>query len=223
MIIQLEFGSQRKKTFESAHVIKAHKAEVTGISIQPSGEYVVSSSLDSTWAFHNIENGSTFHQVNVGEGIESIDFHKDGLLLGVGTSKKVRIYDIIKTENSVAQFDGHSNSVVDLKFSENGFFVATASKDNTVKVWDLRRSTKGPLVQSFDLPSVSSVAFDLSGSYLAAGGANDIKIYSIGKTFETIGTLSGHTGQVTCLRWGEDAQWLVSSSLDRNLKFWSKS
>jgi pre-mRNA-processing factor 19 len=39
--------------------IAAHKQDITGLALHPSKSYVATASLDSTWAFHDIEKGTT--------------------------------------------------------------------------------------------------------------------------------------------------------------------
>ena len=43
--------------YEPLHRIKTHSADVTDIALHPSGDYLVSSSLDETWAFHDVRSG----------------------------------------------------------------------------------------------------------------------------------------------------------------------
>ncbi len=41
------------------------------------------------------------------------------------------------------------------------------------------------------------------------------------KEWTQLAALGGHTGPVTCVKFGPDASFLASTSLDRSLKFWS--
>ena len=47
--------------------IKAHSAGVTGIALNPTLDYLVSVSSDSTWAFHDIETGKTLTRIESNE------------------------------------------------------------------------------------------------------------------------------------------------------------
>ena len=40
--------------------VKAHKAEVTGISLHATGDYILSVSKDKSWALSEIRNGKIF-------------------------------------------------------------------------------------------------------------------------------------------------------------------
>jgi hypothetical protein len=44
----------------------------------------------------------------------------------------------------------------------------------------------------------------------------------MGKTLNHIATFGKHSNTVTDVKFGSDASWLTSVSMDRNLKFWGK-
>lgn len=72
------------------------------------------------------------------------------MILGTGTSSgPIRIWDVREGSN-VANFSDHRDGVVGMSFSENGYHLASASKDNTVQIWDLR---KLKTVRTITLPS----------------------------------------------------------------------
>jgi len=98
--------------------------------------------------------------------------------------------------------------------------LATTAEDNTVKLWDLRKLKNFHSIQLGEKFHVSAVQWDYSGSYLAIAGAS-IHVY-IGKTLTQAADLTKHTATVTDVKWGKDAHWLASTSLDRSLKTWGK-
>ena len=61
------------------------------------------------------------------------------MILAAGTaSGAIRIWDIREGTN-VANFLDHTANVVSLSFSENGYHLVSAARDNTIQVWDLRK------------------------------------------------------------------------------------
>jgi len=198
-----------------------HQAEVTGASLHPTGDYWVTASLDRTWAIHDLQGDvGTIARIDTASGLQGINFHPDGLILGTAnTDGTVRIWDI-KTQKNVATFEGHKGKATALSFSENGYYLATAADDNTVKLWDLRRLKN---INTITLPedfNVNAIEWDYSGTYLAVAGA-DLRVY-VGKTVTQITSYTKHTQSVTDVKFGKDAQYLVSTSLDRSLRFWGK-
>jgi len=198
-----------------------HEAEVTGASLHPTGDYWVTASMDRSWQIHSITGEpGTIARIDTASALHGISFHPDGLILGTANADStVRIWDI-KTQKNVATFEGHKGAATALSFSENGYYLATAADDNTVKLWDLRRLKNINTISLPDDFGVSAIEWDYSGSYLAVAGA-DLRVY-VGKTVTQIASYTKHTQPVTDVKFGKDAQYLVSTSLDRSVKFWGK-
>merc|ERR1712002_1322954 len=49
-----------------------------------------------------------------------------------------RIWDL-RTGRCIMFLQGHLKSILSVDFSANGFHIATASEDNSAKIWDLRQ------------------------------------------------------------------------------------
>jgi len=205
---------------ESLYTLRTHKAEVVGVAVHPTGDYFLTASADATWAFNEVQSGKTVAQVTSDKPLSAVSIHPDGVILGTGSSDSVvKVWDL-KTQKNVASFEGHQGAVVDIAFSENGYYLATTAEDNTVKLWDLRKLKNFHSIQLGEKFHVSAVQWDYSGSYLAIAGAS-IHVY-IGKTLTQAADLTKHTATVTDVKWGKDAHWLASTSLDRSLKTWGK-
>merc|ERR1711907_136296 len=99
--------------FATASQITCHKGEVTDATLHATGDYLVTSSLDASWAFHDISTGNCLvqkHDAEAKKGFTSAMFHPDGLILATGTANAtVRIWDI-KAQQNVASFDGHAGA-----------------------------------------------------------------------------------------------------------------
>ncbi|KAG1150156.1 hypothetical protein G6F37_002160 [Rhizopus arrhizus] len=213
-----------KKAYKLGHNINAHKGEVTGISVHPSKDYFVSAGGDSKWIFYDFETAQSIMETVDSEnqsGYTSISFHPDGNLLATGTNDSVvQIWDV-KSQKIAANFGEHTGKINALAFSENGYIVATASEDNLVKIWDLRKLSNTKTFTLDDGYKVQSLAFDDYGQYLAVGG-NDVRVFKA-KDGSSIATFSDNTADVTGLHWSPLAQGLVTSSLDRTVRFYGSN
>lgn len=104
-------------------------------------------------------------------------FHPDGLIFAIGTLKsQVKIWDL-KEQSNVANFTGHSGRIISIAFSENGYYLATAAEDACIKLWDLRKLKNFKSIQMTSTPkeekySITDLAFDQTGSYLAVSGSD---------------------------------------------------
>lgn len=204
---------------KSKHIVKTHSADVTAVSLHPTGDYLLSASADRHWGFTSLETGKTMSlmtDASVTSGLTCASWHPDGMLLATGTADSQCHIWSIKDQTKAHTFSGHTGIINALSFSENGFHLATASEDATVKLWDLRKLVNFQTIEFEASNAIKSIGFDLSGSYLACGGS-DIRIYDA-KTCEQIKTLAGHTAAVTGVAWSPNASGVVSTSLDRSIR-----
>jgi len=212
---------QTPTTFQTIHVVSMHTDDVTDVSVHPSGDYFVSTSFDNSWALHDLKSGNSLCHVRGAAGLTCGSFHPDGMLFGSGTMDKIiRIWDL-KSQKNVVNFEGHLGEIVDISFSENGFYLASVSSDTTLKMWDLRKINCFETINLGSDFNTTSVCFDFSGNYLATAG-KEIRLYA-GKTLTHVTTLTGHTGRITDVCWLRDAKCVVTSSNDHTVKFWSKA
>lgn len=209
-------------TSQTMHIVKAHEGAITSISLHATGDYLLSTSVDEYWAFSDLNSGKVLTKVGdtkTPHTLTTAQFHPDGLIFGTGTSDSLmKIWDL-KERSNVANFPGHSGAISAMAFSENGYYLATAAEDSTVKLWDLRKLKNFKTILLDDGYQVQDLCFDSSGTYLAVAGT-DVKIYST-KQWETLKTFLDHTSLVTGVRFGENANYLASTGLDRSLKIYS--
>jgi len=71
----------------------------------------------------------------------SARFHPDGLILAGGTYLEgIKLWDIREPDQlNVSALTDHNAPINSLSFSENGYYLASAGGDGSVKVWDLRK------------------------------------------------------------------------------------
>jgi pre-mRNA-processing factor 19 len=216
--------------YSSALTLRGHTKEVTGVAVHPTGDYLLSAGRDGAWAFHDLAAGRVLAVVGAGADTapyESVRWHPDGVILAAGTDAgPIRVYDI-RTQEVAATFQGHAGVVAGLALSENGYFMASAGADATLRLWDLRKlanfhtiTAPGPL---------TAAAFDFSGNFLAAGAADGAVAVWRSSDWEPVTRWAGgaggagHTAAVTGVAFAPLAASLVTSSLDRSLKVFARA
>jgi pre-mRNA-processing factor 19 len=207
--------------FDLKQSLTAHTDEVIGATLHPSGSYLVMASKDKTWSFYDVPSGNLRQKVmdsKIDAGFTRISFHPDGLILGGGTADSlVRIFDV-KEQKNVANFRGHTGQVTGISFSENGYYLASADEQGTVKLWDLRKLQNFHTISGKELTNISDISFDLSGSYLGIA-CEEVVVYQ-SKGWELVKNFNDHKGSVTGVRFGAKGNFFASTSKDRTLKFW---
>src|SRR5262245_62041225 len=113
----------------------------------------------------------------------------------------------------------HGQEINDVAFSKDGRRLATASKDRTVKIWDMENGHE--LLTYFGHKDhVRAVAFSPDGKTIASAGAEaDIKIWdpASGKDVRTI---KGKGTYVTSLAFSPDGKYVVVSNEDRAVRLY---
>jgi hypothetical protein len=107
-----------------------------------------------------------------GVDVRSIAFRPDGKLL-VGGSGRGEIVQAPIGDNSGSPpppMLGHVSSVNALSFSRDGKFLASASSDSTVRLWNMATANTPPIVLPGHQAWVWTVAFTPDGERLVSGG-----------------------------------------------------
>jgi len=115
--------------------------------------------------------------------------------------------------------DGHQDKVLSVAFSPDGQTLASASADNTIKLWN---PAAGTLLRSLvgHQGSVNSVAFSPDGQTLASASAdNTIKLWNPA-TGSLLRTLVGHEDSIRSVAFSPDGKTLASASDDGSFRQW---
>lgn len=114
---------------------------------------------------------------------------------------------------------GHSDNVWSVAFSPDSRILASGSKDNTVKLWDV---VTAPEVRTLKghTEGVCSVAFSADARWLASGSHDKtIKVWNVAAGNE-VRTLRGSTEPVCSVAFSPDGRWLASGSWDHTITLW---
>src|SRR5262249_21216666 len=106
---------------------------------------------------------------------------------------------------------GHTHQVRGVAFSPDGTRLASASWDQTVKIWDATTSPEARTL-SGHTGKVFSVAFSPDGKRIAsAGDDRTVRVWD-GCTGRVIHRLTGHTTMVTSVAFSWDGKRLLSAT-----------
>ncbi|MEH2070391.1 MAG: caspase family protein [Nostoc sp.] len=118
------------------------------------------------------------------------------------------------------RLEGHSNYIYSVRFSPDGKTIASASADNTVKLWN---AVTGKEITTLKGHSnfVGGVAFSPDGKTIASASAdNTVKLWNTA-TGKEITTLKGHSNFVYSVAFSPDGKTIASAGVDKTVKLWN--
>jgi len=124
-----------------------------------------------------------------------------------------------KTAKPIARLTGHQQQVTHVSFSPDGRFIASASFDKKVKLWD---GYTGKFLKTFTghVSAVYQVCWSPDSTMLASGSKDStVKVWSV-RTFKRLTNCPGHADEVYALDWAPNGQRVASGSKDRLVKMW---
>jgi hypothetical protein len=158
--------------------------------------------------------------------VHALAFSRDGRRLAVGgglpaRSGIVRIYSV-PDGTQIHDFPGHDDVVFGLALRPDGAQLATASFDQTVRLWDLAGNRPAGVFRGHS-DFVYCVAYTADGLAVLTGSKDrTIKRISI-RTLNEERTYSGHNEDVLAVAVHPDGKRFVSAGNEPEIRWWSLS
>jgi len=109
--------------------------------------------------------------------------------------------------------------VTSIAFSPHGRYLASASDDRSVRIWDVDTGLTSHVFNGHT-HWVTAVALSPDGCYLAsASGDRSLRIWDVTNGM-TSRVLDGHTSWVTSVAFSPDSRYLASASHDESIRVW---
>jgi WD40 repeat protein/energy-coupling factor transporter ATP-binding protein EcfA2 len=152
----------------TAKEVIASPVKIVSLDLNNSGTMLAGSGMDGNLYLWDITKG---YAPTIVKGVSKVSlaavtFSPDGKQIVVG-DRDGQIY-IIVNGLKVNELAGHSSQIEDIKFNHAGTFFASASKDYTVRLWNVNKLNFQPVILS-DHDWVWSVAFTPDDSQLMVG------------------------------------------------------
>ncbi|KAA8515646.1 hypothetical protein F0562_018743 [Nyssa sinensis] len=115
----------------------AHDGEVVGIACDSTNTLLISAGYHGdikVWDFKGRELKSKWE---IGSPVVKIVFHRsNGLLATVTDDLVIRLFDVVALR-MVRKFEGHTDRITDICFSEDGKWLLSSSMDGSLRIWDV--------------------------------------------------------------------------------------
>src|SRR5262249_52904890 len=117
-------------------------------------------------------------------------------------------------------FTGHLASVNALAWSPDGKFIASASDDTFVQVFEAATGTRS-LIYRGHTEEVAAVAWSPTGQSIASAGQDrTVQIWNAAGVGPPVYTYTGHAERVNSVAWSSNAKVLFSGSDDKSVQVW---
>ena len=125
----------------------------------------------------------------------------------------------IKLKKQIIRMTGHQNIINDVKFSPNAFFLASASFDKSVKIWN---GNSGLFL--FNLRGHVGSVYQISWSpnskmILSCSKDSTLQCWNI-QTKKMMHNLPGHADEIYTVDWAPNGVKAASGSKDRRVRIW---
>jgi WD40 repeat protein len=153
----------------------------------------------------------------------------DGRILIGSESGQIAVWESLDSDPQILL--AHDKPIRSLKFSSDGSFFVTCSKDKTAKIWDSKSmsvvKTLGPVSEE-----LRSLAISPNDRLVATAGglfvvghpevesASDLKLWDV-ESGNLVADLKGHTSCVFRAVFSPDGSLLATGSSDKTVKLWN--
>jgi len=152
-----------------------------------------------------------------------VRFSSDGQML-VCAAKSTGIVFIRNwsQDSNMVIFRGHTDSAQCASFSPDGLYMASASDDRTVRIWDARTSQQAvqPLLAHEN--AIHSVAISPNGALIVSGSQDSsVCIWNANTGEPWLTPLVGHTDSVHSVCISPNGYLIASASSDKTIRLWN--
>ncbi|MEM8504406.1 MAG: caspase family protein [Cyanobacteria bacterium P01_D01_bin.1] len=153
--------------------------------------------------------------------VQAVDYSSDGRLFATGGYDSEIVVSYADGQLS-RRLAGHTGAVMSVRFSPDGQTLASASRDGTVRFWNLSTGSFQVIEAADDTKgTVFTVQFSADGQRLITGAADGIvRIWSReGQLLQTL--QGGHSSRIRSAEFSPDGSWAITASDDGTIKFWN--
>ncbi|XP_034247660.1 GATOR complex protein WDR24 [Thrips palmi] len=207
------------------HVFLDHKRTVNKVSFHPTeAHWLISGSQDGTMKCFDIRmRDATKTFMSNTESIRDVQFSPQLLhaFAAVSENGNVQLWDVRRPDKCTHQFTAHSGPVFACDWHPECNWLATASRDKTIKVWEL--STGRPLLEYTisTIASVGRIKWRPQRKHHIASCALvvdcSINVWDIRRPYIPFASFQEHKDVATGLAWRGDPQVFLSVSRDCTL------
>jgi WD40 repeat protein/predicted Ser/Thr protein kinase len=209
--------------------LNGHTGEVWFVAYSPDGTWLASGGKDGTVRFWDAATGKAVGQpIQCPGGVSWLAFHPDGEHLAVASAGDpvVKIWRVKPGVDFQAEIvsklggggQGHTQTVTSVAFNKDGTRLASASEDQTVRIWEVETGNELHVLRGH-ARAVVGVAFHPDGTRLASASHDQtVRLWDTVTGQEAL-SLKGDTRFNYSIAFSPDGHRLAAGSVD-GVKVW---
>jgi WD40 repeat protein len=212
--------------------LQGHTQGITALAWSDDGTLLFSASYDGSTRIWDIATGTMLYTLRdtydnyfmamVIPGshahILNLRYDKHSATIVTGSILGTICFWDTRSGTQLKRCDDHTGSIQALELNRDGTLLASASSDNTVRLWNMRDKRCSHILGHQD--GAHALAFSPDSTILATtNGKGTINIWDCA-TGSLKNSLHGHTDRVETLEFSTDSTRLLSSSRDCTARIW---
>ncbi|KAF9547812.1 hypothetical protein EC957_007758 [Mortierella hygrophila] len=193
------------------------------VAYSPSGKHVMSGNREgAVYEWDALSADPRLRRHSGDQKVACMAYSPDGLQIASASNSpndySVQLLDLATGELGLS-LSGHEDTVRSLFYSSCSRWIATASDDETVGIWDTQ-ATSTLLVHTFK-NHATGVTFSPDSGRVAYGGYNKKIWVHDASTGKLLATLKGHSEPISGVVYSPDGLLIGSSSWDNTARLWN--
>jgi WD40 repeat protein len=120
------------------HVFPVQGNVVWTVVFSPDGKRLATASSDGSARLWDLTTKNERFVLKHSNPVKRVAFSPDGKRLAAGAEGELKLWDAV-TGQELGSFKGHTATIYSINFSPDGATLATAGKDETARLWEVRK------------------------------------------------------------------------------------
>ncbi|MTI22594.1 WD40 repeat domain-containing protein, partial [Fulvivirga sp. RKSG066] len=161
--------SIKYSNFNEVNEVATSNIRLNDIALSNDGNYIIAAGNNGKiYLFDTQRNFAQSEIYNNGAKVLNIATSQDNQVAIGDETGLIKVFKLFGNQG-VTRLVGHSSPIEAIEFSRDGRFIATASRDKTVRLWNRKRLNAQPITLKDHPDWVFSIAFTPNGQQILAG------------------------------------------------------